>query len=287
MKLFINLPKKAYDTPLGAIKISSFYTFYQKNLQNKKITNIKVDKKTNLIEATKQVFNDNDSLWVALHTNNLINPFVALDESNNIFIKENEVKTTFNPLSSNTGYYNYGITFTAPVGSILTTYVPNTGASWSYSSVGNFDLNGPFSIVEKSESHNKSVTIKPRKNLSGGNDIIVPGTDGNVGEDAFLFINKGITYSLLNNTFVNKNTKKYTETIVSQKNNINTKEIVTVVGTPDDLQPLSGSFFDGSAAESFTTITEFVENKNKILNLVSPSDLSFSMSSFITPKYSA
>jgi len=288
MKLFKNLPKKLYETPIGNVNLSSFYTFYQKNLKNKKTINTKIDKKTNLIEATKHFFDDSDSLWVALHTNNSINPFTFLNENNTLFIKENETKTTFNPFSSNTGYYNPGMTFNVPIGSILTQYSSNTGASWSYSSVGNFDLNGPFTIVERSDSYNKSVTVKPRKNLPGAQDILTPGTDGNIEETQFVFINKGSTYFLFNNTFYNKNTIKFTDSFVSQKNKGGTKEINVFAGSPEPLEESIGSFLSASETfESPTTISEFVETKSKSVTLISPSDLLFSMSSFITPKYSA
>ena len=52
MKLFTNLPKKIYFTEIGDISICSFYSFYNKNIKNQRQTNVIIDKKTTLIEAS-------------------------------------------------------------------------------------------------------------------------------------------------------------------------------------------------------------------------------------------
>lgn len=286
MKLFSSLPKKEYQTSIGTKTISNFYSFYKKNLQNKQTSTIKFDRQSTLIEASVQVFDDPNSLWVFLHSNNKINPFKILSENTKTFITQNEVNTSFNPYTSNTGYYNAGVTFTVPVGTILTTYSGITGSSWSYSSVGNFDLNGPFTIVEKSNSYNLSVTVKPRKNLSSGTDIITPGTDGNEESTQFTFITKGTTYSSLNNKFYNINTIKYTKGIYSQENINKTNKIFIPEGGPEPAGD-SAPFF--TEPETFTTqtIEENISQKIKNLNVIVPSSVSSSISSLITPKYKA
>jgi len=287
MKLFSSLPKKDYQTSIGTKKLSNFYSFYKKNLQNKQTSNVKFDKQTTLIEASIQVFDDPDSLWVFLHSNNKINPFKLLADNSTTFIIQNEINTSFNPLTSNTGYYDSGVTFTVPIGTILTTYSGVTGASWSYSSVGNFDLNGPFTIVEKSNSYNLSVTVKPRKNLSNQTDIIIPGTDGSSETEQFVFITKGTTYSALNNTFYNVNTIKYTKGVYSQENSSKTSEIFIPEGGPEPSETDPVFFAGGGGTVTTKTIEENAIQKIKNINVIVPSSVSSSMSSFITPKYKA
>ena len=286
MKLFSSLPKKEYSTSIGTKSISNFYSFYKKNLQNSQTSTIKFDRQSTLVEASVQVFGDPDSIWVFLHSNNQINPFKFLSENTKLFISQNEINTSFNPLTSNTGYYNYGVTFTVPIGSILTTYSGVTGSSWSYSSVGNFDLNGPFTIVEKSNSYNLSVTVKPRKNLPTSNDIIIPGVDGNEESTQFIFINRGTTYSKLNNIFYNKNTIKSTKGVYSQENLSKTSQIFIPEGGLEIFEETI-SFFNNSETFITQTIEENITQKSKNVNVIVPTSVSSTMSSFITPKYKA
>ena len=163
MKFFTNLPKRAYSTPIGTINLCDFYSFYNKKLDNKRKITIVIDNQTTLIEASISTFNDPDSLWVFLHSNNKINPFELTKENTTTYITENEVKTSFNPISvSGSGVLPLGITFNPPAGSILTDYIGTTsGNPWQYSYVGTFDLNGSFALVEKSNSYNTSATVKP------------------------------------------------------------------------------------------------------------------------------
>ena len=175
MKFFTNLPKREYSTPIGSINLCDFYSFYNKKLDNKRQTTIIIDNQTTLIEASLSAFNDPDSLWVFLHSNNKINPFELTKENATTYIAENEVKTSFNPLSvTSGGYIPSGVTFNPPAGSILTEYLGATsGNPWEYSYVGNFSLNGSFALVEKSNSYNTSTTVKPSY-LSAGEDFIYP-----------------------------------------------------------------------------------------------------------------
>lgn len=281
MKLFTNLPKKTYSTEIGDISICSFYSFYNKNIKNQRQTSLIIDKKTTLIEASLSIFNDPDSLWVFLHSNNAINPFKITDENATNFISENEIKTAFNPYSTSSGYYLSGTTFNPPAGSILTPYVGATsGQPWEYTYVGNFDLNGGLALVEKSNSYSKNVAVKP--NVNTGEDFIYPSTTPITN---LTFIYKGDTYFATNNNTTANNSIKYTKTIFEEFSSDKTKKI----NTPAGAEPAgdSDSFFNASNTNLTTvTVENYIKDKTKQINVIAPIDLVSSLSSLITPKYS-
>jgi hypothetical protein len=281
MKLFTNLPKKTYSTEIGNISLSSFYSFYNKNIKNQRQSSVTIDNKTTLIEASLSVFNDPDSLWVFLHSNNSINPFKITDSNATNFISENEIKTSFNSYSTTTGYYASGATFNPPAGSILTPYVGATsGKPWEYSYVGNFDLNGGLALVEKSKSFGQTVTVKP--SVDSGEDFIYPSTTPITN---LTFIYKGDTYfSIKNNTTAN-NSIKYTDSVYDQTTSDQTKKTnspAEATGMADN----GSMFVQQQNITTTTTVQEYVENQTKQINVIASIDLVSSLSSLITPKYS-
>lgn len=276
MKFFKNIPKKTYTTPVGDLSLVNFYAFYKKNLKGKRTTSVNFDNKSTLIEASVQVFDDKDSLWAFLHSNNKINPFKLNKENAVLFLNKNENKITFGALTTNSGTYPSGITLGLPVGSLLIGYTANSGESWSYSSVGNFDLNGPFSIIEKVNSYNRTITVKETKNDVSGNFIYSTANDIRT----YRTIYNGDTYYVLNNDLTNKDTGKYKDSIE--------KEI-----TPDKITITDGYFTDdevfvdsGNTTKT-VTIEESITTKQNILQVVSPFDLAASLGSLIVPKYSS
>jgi len=281
MKLFTNLPKKTYSTEIGDISLCSFYSFYNKNIKNQRQISVTIDDKTTLVEASLSTFNDPDSVWVFLHSNNSINPFKLTDYNPTNFISDNETKTSFNSYSTSSGYYVSGITFNTPAGSILTPYVGATsGKPWEYSYVGNFDLNSGLALVEKSKSFGQTVTVKP--NVDTGENFIYPSASP---ISNLTFIYKGNTYfSIKNNTTAN-NSIKYTDSVYDQTTSDKTKKTnspAEATGMADD----GSIFFQQQNNTTTTTVQEFVQNQTKQINVIAAIDLVSSLSSLITPKYS-
>lgn len=279
MKFFTNLPKKSYSTEIGNINLCSFYSFYNKTIKNQRQVSIIIDNKTTLIEASLSTFNDPDSLWAFLHSSNSINPFKLTDSNATNFITDNEIKTSFNSYSTSSGYYVSGATFNPPAGSILTPYVGATsGKPWEYSYVGNFDLDGGLSLVEKSKSFGQTVTVKP--SVDTGEDFIYPSTSP---IPDLTFIYKGDTYFAINNNTTANNSIKYTNSVYEQVSSDKTIKVNTpaeATGMADD-----GSFF-AEPTNSTVTVQEYIQNQTKQINVITPIDLVSSLSSLITPKYS-
>jgi len=281
MKFFTNLPKRAYSTPIGTINLCDFYSFYNKKLDNKRKITIVIDNQTTLIEASISTFNDPDSLWVFLHSNNKINPFELTKENATTYITENEVKTSFNPVTVNaTGVLPSGITFNPPAGSILTDYVGSTsGNPWEYSYVGTFDLNGSFALVEKSNSYNTSATVKP----GYGESLLVYPSITPITNLTFLY--SGDTYfSIANNVTVNNNIK-YTNSTEKEISLKNDKQIISTRGG-EKVNSTTNFVSPSSTGSNNITINQSITSETKQINVISSLDLPSSLSTLVTPKYS-
>jgi len=273
MKFFKNIPKKNYNTPIGDLSLVNFYAFYKKDLNNKKITTREFDNKSTLVEASINIYGDQDSLWAFLHSSNKINPFKINSENANLFLKKNENKISFGAYNISSGTFPSGITLGLPVGSILVGYTANSGESWSYNSIGNFDINGPFSIVEQTNSYTRFVTVKESKNDPTGDFIYA--TADNIRN--YQSITKGDTYYILNNQLTNRSTKEYKESIQKE---IKSDSITITDGYFSEDEVVSGN------QTQIITIEEAVQKKQNILSTVSPVDIYSSLGSLIVPKYS-
>lgn len=281
MKFFTNLPKRAYSTPIGTINLCDFYSFYNKKLDNKRKITIVIDNQTTLIEASISTFNDPDSLWVFLHSNNKINPFELTKENATTYITENEVKTSFNPISvSGSGVLPLGITFNPPAGSILTDYIGTTsGNPWQYSYVGTFDLNGSFALVEKSNSYNTSATVKP----GYGESLLVYPSLTPITNLTFLY--SGDTYfSIANNVTANNNIK-YTNSTEKEISLKNDKQIISTRGG-EKFNSTTNFVSPSSTGSNNITINQSITSETKQINVISSLDLPSSLSTLVTPKYS-
>jgi hypothetical protein len=283
MKFFTNLPKRAYNTPIGTINLCDFYSFYNKKLDNKRQITTVIDNQTTLIETSLSTFNDPDSLWVFLHSNNKINPFDLTKENATTYITENEVKTSFNPVTiTSTSFSPSGITFNPPAGSILTEYVGATsGNPWEYSYVGNFNLNGSFALVEKSNSYNTSVTVKPSY-VSSGEEFIYPSASP-VPNLTFLY--SGDTYFSINNNVTANRSIKYTDSIEKQFSSTKDKEIITK-GGGEKLDTIDKFLPEALTGSNDITLNQIVTSETKQINVISSLDLPSSLSTLVTPKYS-
>ena len=156
MKYFDQLPKRSFETTNGTYSISDFFSYYKFNFDLVSKKEFEFDSKTTLIEAASKLYEDPNSFWLLLLANSWINPFTLLEDNSTEFNKKNQEKyVTKIGLNngSNVGYYMLP-------GSIILPRVETSGNSYDYSSVGNFDLNGPIFIVEDQDSYTKKITIK-------------------------------------------------------------------------------------------------------------------------------
>jgi hypothetical protein len=281
MKFFQNLPKKQYSTEIGNLSLSSFYSFYEKRTAGKRTNSVVVDNNTTLVEASLTVFDDTDSTWAFLFSNNKINPFDLLKTNSTNYITENENKTAFSArTTTSSSFYASGVTFTLPVGSIAARFVIPSGASWEYTSVGNFNLDGPFALVEENNSYNTSLSTKYQGD-STGITLIQP----NITNGFITYIGKGDTYYSIGNNTVTVDAIEYTKS--TYKETANGKEILyRTSGGSKDSNSAPSKFDTQNPTAQTTTIEEEVKNDTKNLNSISPLDMSSSLSPIVTPKYS-
>lgn len=281
MKFFQNLPKKQYSTEIGNLNISSFYSFYQKKTEGKRTNSIVVDDNTTLIEASLSIFNDTDSIWAFLISNNKLNPFDVLQINSTNYITENEIKTSYSPRTiTSSSFYASGVTFTLPVGSIAARFTIPSGASWEYSSIGNFNLDGPFALIEENNSYNTSVSTKYQGDSTGITLI-----EANVAKTNITYIGKGDTYYAIGNNSITVDPIEYTKS--TYKEVVKGKEILyRNSGGSKDSNSAPSKFDTENPTAQTITIEEEVKNNTKQLNSISPLDISSSLSSIVTPKYS-
>lgn len=186
MKYFSNLPKTNFESSIGSFTISDFFTYIDLNGSKIRSSTITVDSKNTLLEEAYSIYKDVNSFWMFLLANNSINPFILFSTNPAIFKQENEEKTSLELTKNLAGTTSYVF----PPGSIIAPYIANTGGSYSYSSVGNFNLDGPISIIESVSYHNKTMIIKDQRgatytfiNQDGntGSQIVIisPGTGDN------------------------------------------------------------------------------------------------------------
>ena len=184
MKYFENLPKKSFTSSIGDFIISDFFTYLDPNLGIIDETPVTVDSKTTLLEAAYSTYGDLNSFWMFVSANETINPFTLLATNTTIFLSQNEAKTSLELVDSVSGVTNYAF----PKGSLIAPYVANIGGSYSYSSVGNFNLNGPLSIIESVSYFKGTMIIKDQRGatfsfinqsgITGSQVVIIYPTEG-------------------------------------------------------------------------------------------------------------
>lgn len=203
MKYFENLPKTTFTSTIGDFSVSDFFTYVDTSDSYLPTDTITIDSKTTLMEAAHNVYQDPNSFWIFVVANKTINPFTLLSVNNNIFISENENKVDLK-LAGNTA----GTTgFVFPKGSIIVPYTSNTGSSASYSSIGNFNLDGPLSLIESVSYYSGDMIIKDQ--LGATFQFILPnGTTGS--QMVVLYPIKGGTYGIQTSLYP-YNTKKAIE----------------------------------------------------------------------------
>jgi len=284
MKYFENLPKKNFTSTIGDFEISDFFTYLDFSDLSLNISTIQIDSKTTLLEASYSVYNDINSFWLFLVSNNTINPFNLLATNVNIFITENTNKIDLTLVSSPTG--STGIAF--PEGSIIVPYIANTGDSASYSSTSNFDLNGPLTLIEETMFYDSTMIIKDQK----GNTFI--SNDGTTGSAVLVItpINGG-TYSV-NKLLYPSKTKD--AILAVAKVELSSESKIEDIGVSDKYTPRSGSKSSKSSVAisadaigvcggSEITALEVIETTSKNIDAIIQSQVGLLKSLFVTTKY--
>lgn len=287
MKYFSNLPKKEFQSTIGSFSISDFFTYI--DINNKKINSspITIDSKMTLLEQAYTTYKDVNSFWTFLISNNSINPFRLLSQNSALFKENNEEKTSLELTQNLAGTTSYVF----PPGSIIAPYVSNTGGSYSYSSVGNFNLDGPISIIESVSYHNKTMIIKDQRGATyqfisqDGNTgsqvvIISPGTGDNYTIQKQYYPIK--TKSAIEETLkIEISAEAYIEDLISPVSDIFPSKSLTKGGSSKTSAPL---ILPSTQATEITAI-KFVELQSKTIEAYPTTESSKLKGLFVSAKY--
>ena len=274
MKYFDQLPKRNFETTNGTYSISDFFSYYKFNFDLVSKKEFEFDSKTTLVEAASKLYEDPNSFWLLLLANNWINPFTLLEDNSTEFNKKNQDKyvTTLGLHIGTTGFYMLP-------GSIVLPRVEVSGNSYDYSSVGNFDLDGPVFIVEDQDSYTKKVTIKPTViGMSGYNMF-----DGI--EQQYIDYKSSTGYIVSTTANIeSKSQQKYLQAdeviqYATVSNVISFRNMATA-DIPPSYNPIAGQ-----PPTTQYTKEEAVVIVNKKINTFVPSELSKVMRNLITVKY--
>lgn len=280
MKYFANIPSKPFESTIGTFSISDFFTYIDPNLANISVSPVTIDTKSTLLEKAYTVYSDINSFWMFVLANKTINPFTLPVPNTTIYIEENEVKTSLKITDLPTG----ATAFTFPKGSIIAPYVLNTGGSYSYKSVGNFDLNGPLSIIESVHYYKDTMIIKDQRGatysfilqdgLTGSNIVIISPTSGG-------------TYTI-QKQFYPTNTKSATKEVVkvelSEEGKI--EELVSSSKTKTSSTKSTTTTTTTSSTPIDVTEVQVVEQQSKNINAYLPEQIGVLKGLYVTTKYS-
>jgi hypothetical protein len=279
MKYFENLPKKSFASTIGNFNISSFFTYIDADAVGLPTDQVLVDSKTTLLEASFKVYQDPNNFWAFLLAAKKINPFELLSNNTILFTKTNENKINFAAVQDVSG--TTGIAF--PKGSIIAPYVANTGSCSSYGSTGNFDLNGPISIIESVSFYDGNMVIKDQKGATYS--FLTP--TGSTGQQLTIVYPTSTGYAVYNNAYVS-NKQKYLDTTVQLKKpedgKIIFKNTYSSNKTTDEKKPEPVPVQPTETIP--VTVTKFIEDKSKNVLCFLPSEIGTLKTQFITVKYS-
>lgn len=274
MKYFQNLPKKSFETTIGSFSVSDFFTYLDASGVNLQTTTVLVDKKSTLLETAHAVYQDPNSFWAFLTANKTKNPFTLLKTNTELFQIEYKDKINLQ-LSGNTA----GTTgYVFPVGSIIAPFVSNTGGSYSYSSVGNFNLYGPLSVIESVSYYDGNMIIKDQTGATY--TFITPG--GATASVVIMSKTAGGTYTI-QKPFYTTNPKEATKTIVrTSKPSEGKVEISEEKTVYEKYDKMPVEIQEGTEI----TLIQTVDTQNKNIKAYSPNELGSLINYFVTTKYS-
>lgn len=280
MKFFTNLPQTNFESTIGTFSIANFFTYLDVAATQVQEAPVTLDDKTTLIEASSMVYGDPNSLWAFVAANNTVNPFKLLSTNSYIFSENSADKINLILLPGATAVTG-GTAF--PVGSIILPYEGNTGATFLLGSTGNFNINGPFAIIEQSSFYDGNMVIGAQQNTTQ-NFIVVGATSERV-----TVIARSLTggYSWAGSYYTG-NKKKYSNKVVAQTlvKDAKTiyKELISSNPTIDDYLPSPPPVL-GTTAYVSTTASEQVDNADNQIQAYIPSQLGTIQASFVTAKY--
>jgi len=270
MKYSESLPKINFNSTLGDFTISSFYSFYEYDETQINTTTVDVDNRTTLTELSHKIYKDNNSMWLFLIANNTTDPFELL--SMNSTLEVNKIQDNIN-----FGLYISLIVqdsnYLQPAGSILVPYSATGGSAWQYTSVGNFDLEGAFGLVDSTDYYSAKMVIKGQ---TGSQNPFVT-TDPEDEETLISIQNDTAGFTCNNVAYTTKEKKPELEDpviIISTKDNIlnpgtsNYPAESFFVPVPNPI-PSYGN--DGATA--IVTEYERILGKEKIINVIPPTSV--------------
>jgi len=275
MKYFDNLPKKNFESTIGSFLISDFFTYLDITPSNFITNDVIVDKKSTLLEVSHLLYTDPNSFWSLVTANNTINPFKLLVINTEIFEIEYQNKVNLQLSGNSLGTTGYVF----PAGSIIAPFKSNTGGSYSYSSVGNFDLDGPLSIIESVSYYDGNMIIKDQTGATYS--FITP--SGATQSVVIMYPVEGGTYAL-EKPYYTSNTKNAINTIVTTKKpsegKIEISEEKTIYYKEWQENPAPAI----TGGTEVTLLTQ-IEQSNKNIKTYNSSDLGALRSYFVTTKY--
>jgi hypothetical protein len=280
MKFFNNLPKTNFESSIGTFTISDFFTYLDVEHVLVSEGSISIDDKTTLLEAASLNYGDVNSFWAFVPANYTINPFDLLAPNTFLFSQTNADKINLILLPSPNAVTG-GVAF--PVGSILTPYNNNSGASYQYGSTGNFDLSGALAVIEQSSFYDGNMVIGSQVGGTGSFISI------NNPSEHVVVIQKNTdgSYTWAGDYYTG-NKKAYTQKVTTQVLNDDGKTIYkeTVSSNPTlDTYIPSSTPINGITTPNLFTVINNVVNKTKLIEAYIPSELGLIQSSFITTKY--
>lgn len=266
MKYFTQLPQSTFTSTIGNFTVCNFFSYYEfdEKLLNK--VQYEVDNKTTLTELSNKIYSDNNSMWLFLLANNTTDPFdlLSTNVSNYVSDYENHITTGLgvdpetDPTTNNI----------VAAGSIITEYGNTYGNPWEYSYIGNWDIDGPYTIVESTDYYSGKMVVKEQKN---GN-VISPNISV---YDSVLVVSSGITSSIYSTDDTQYKTKNKVDTINDKKIIVQEKS-GTIVTDTGNIQPVAAAApsptQDTGATYSITNY-QFEQAKSKYIQIIPPTGL--------------
>jgi hypothetical protein len=282
MKYFENLPKTKFESTIGSFTISDFFTYIDFSKVKENTNTIDLDDKSTLIEAASKIYNNPDSFWSFIIANKKINPLKILPPNANIFNKNEEGKYDI----SLTGDLSGTTSYVFPRGSIILPYQSNSGNSASFSSVGNFNIDGPFSLIDDEFYGTSDMITKKEKNGT----LFVSGVTGN--SYVLIYPNSGGSYSIQKLLYTQevKTSKEKTLYFYDKPNGkfIVTSKITATGESKFDSNKIESINFNyGTTGDngSNVTVESFINTSSKTIKSFTNSFFGKAKSFFITAKF--
>lgn len=276
MKYFDSLPSTKFESSIGTFNISDFFFYIDNSAIPFETSKITIDDKSTLLEASYNVYKDVNSFWSFLLANKKINPFTLLALNVNLYLDSVDNQVNLKIVGNTAGSTAYVF----PKGSIVLPYTANTGGSYAYSSVGNFNLDGAFSLIESAFYFDNRMVLKDQKGATYS--FIQP--YGSTGQQlTVIYPTSGGTYAIQTLLYP-YDTKPESQSVVSkyekQNNQIAGVELL-------EEGPASSFFLESTGTTGTISVTalETVENKPKTIAAYLPSDLSTIKTYFVSAKY--